>query len=141
VPAEIQPADPATRRRALLGAAAVAIAGWAAFFVLQDWLRGLAGADPVATRRALEDALLWGSWAACLPVAVLATWMWLQGQRIVRAGRYPAPGAKVIRDTPVLHGDAARLRGTALRVLAAILGLVSAGTLVAVYRLVARLEA
>jgi hypothetical protein len=137
---EIQPADPATRRRALIGAAAVALAGWAAFFVLQDWLRGLAGADPVATRRALEDAMLWGSWAACLPVAVLATWLWLQGLRISRAGRYPAPGAKVIRDTPVLHGDAARLRGLLLRVLAFCLGLLAVGTLIAVHRLVERLE-
>lgn len=137
---EVQPADPVTRRRALIGAAAVALAGWAAFFVLQDWLRGLGGTDPVATRRALEDAMIWGSWAACLPVAVLATWLWLQGLRITRAGRYPAPGVKVIRDTPVLHGDAARLRGLVLRVLAVFLGLLAAGTLVAVHRLVARLE-
>lgn len=137
---EIQPADPATRRRALFGAAVVALAGWLALFTLQRWLRGLGGTDPVALRLALEDAMLWGSWAACLPVAVLATWLWLQGLRIMRAGRYPAPGAKVIRDTPVLHGDAARLRGLALRVLAAFLALLAAGTLIAVHRLVARLE-
>ena len=137
---EIQPADPATRRRALFGAAAVALAGWAAFFVLQDWLRGLGSTDALATRRALADAMIWGSWAACLPVAVLATWLWLQGLRISRAGRFPAPGTKVIRDTPVLHGDAARLRGLLMRVLAVFLGLLAAGTLIAVHRLVARLE-
>jgi len=137
---EIQRADVATRRRALLAAAAVALAGWAAFFVLQDWLAGLHSADPVETRHALEDAMLWGSWAACIPVALLAIWMWLHGGRIARAGRYPAPGSKVIRDTPVLHGDAARLRGIGLRVLAVFLGLLSVGTMIAVYRLVARLE-
>lgn len=137
---EIQHADPVTRRRALLAAAAVALAGWAAFFVLQDWLAGLHGGDPVETRHALEDAMLWGSWAACVPVALLAVWMWLHGGRVVRAGRYPAPGSKVIRDTEVAHGEAARLRGTALRVLAVFLGLLSAGTLIAAYRLVERLE-
>ena len=137
---EIQRADPATRRLALVAAAAVAVAGWAAFFVLQNWLAGLHSADPVATRHALEDAMLWGSWAACVPVALLATWLWLHGGRIARAGRYPAPGSKVIRDTPVLHGNAARLRGTVLRVLAVVLGLLSAGTMFSVYRLVARLE-
>jgi hypothetical protein len=137
---EIQRADPATRRRALLAAAAVAAAGWAAFIVLQGWIAGLHGADPVETRHALEDAMLWGSWAACLPVALLAVWMWLHGGRVVRAGRYPVPGSKVIRDTPVLHGDAARLRGTALRVLAVFLALLSTGTLIAAYRLVAKLE-
>ena len=137
---EIQRADALTRRRAMVAAIAVALAGWAAFFVLQNWLAGLRGNDPVVTRHALEDAMLWGSWAACAPIALLAAWMWLHGGRIVRAGRYPAPGSKVIRDTPVLHGDAARLRGTAMRVLAAFLLLLSVGTLSAVYRLVARLE-
>ena len=137
---EIQRADVATRRLALLAAGAVAVAGWAAYFVLQDWLAGLHIADPVETRHALEDAMLWGSWAACIPVALLAIWMWLHGGRISRAGRYPAPGSKVIRDTPVLHGDAARLRGVGMRVLAVFLGLLSAGTMLAVYRLVARLE-
>ncbi len=137
---EIQLADVATRRRALLAAAAVAVAGWAALFVLQDWLAGLHSTDPVETRHALEDAMLWGSWAACIPVALFAVWMWLHGGRIIRAGRYPAPGSKVIRDTWVLHGSAARLRGTVLRLFAVLLGLLSAGTMFAVYRLVARLE-
>lgn len=135
----IQPADPATRRRALIVAGVVAVAGWAAFFALQEWLARLAGADPQFMRESLERALVWGSWAAMLPVAVLAGWLWVYGARVGRAGRYPAPGAKVVRDTPVLIGDAARLRGTALKVLAAFLGLLSAGTLVAVYRLLARL--
>jgi hypothetical protein len=138
--AEIQRADAATRRLALLAVAGVAVAGWAAYFVLQDWLAGMHSADPVETRHALEDALLWGSWAACAPVALLALWMFLHGGRISRAGRYPAPGSKVIRDTPVLHGSAARLRGMLLRVFGIILGLLSAGTLIAAYRLVAALE-
>jgi hypothetical protein len=138
---EIQPADPATRRRALIAAGAIAVAGWVAFFALQEWLARLPGTDPEYMRASLERALVWGSWAAMLPVAVLAGWLWVYGARVSRAGRFPAPGAKVVRDTPVLVGDAARLRGTALKVLAAFLGLLSAGTLIAVYRLIARLHA
>jgi hypothetical protein len=138
--AEIQPADPAARRRVLIAAGAIAVAGWAAFFALQEWLAGLQGLDPLHARRALEKAMIWGSWAATLPVAALAGWLWLTGVRVCRAERFPAPGSKVVRDTPVLHGEAARLRGIALRVLAAFLGLLCAGTLIAVYRLVARLE-
>jgi hypothetical protein len=138
---EIQPADPATRRRALIVAGAIAVAGWAAFFALQEWLARLPGTDPEHMREALERALILGSWAAMLPVALLSVWLWLYGARVGRAGRFPAPGAKVVRDTPVLLGDAARLRGTALKVLAAFLGLLSAGTLIAVYRLIARLHA
>jgi len=138
---EIQPADPATRRRALIVAGVIAVAGWAAFFALQEWLARLQGTDPGHMRQSLERALVWGSWAAMLPVAVLAGWMWRYGARVGRAGRFPAPGAKVVRDTPVLLGDAARLRATALKVLASFLGLLSAGTLIAVYRLIARLHA
>ena len=33
------------------------------------------------------------------------------GRAFPRAGRYPAPGTKVIRDTPVLHGDADAIEG------------------------------
>jgi hypothetical protein len=137
---EIQPADPATRRRALIAAGVIAVTGWVAYFALQEWLARLQGTDPGLMRQSLERALVWGSWAAMLPVAVLAGWSWRYGARVGRAGRFPAPGAKVIRDTPVLMGDAARLRGTALKVLAAFLGLLSAGTLIAVYRLIARLH-
>ncbi len=137
---EVQRADPATRTRALVAIALIAVLGWAAYFALQDWLARLAGAEPAHMRESLERALVWGSWGAMLPVTVLAGWLWQYGARVGRAGRFPAPGAKVVRDTPVLHGDPARLRGTALKVLAAFLGLLSAGTLIAVHRLIARLH-
>ena len=138
---EIQRADPATRRRALVAIAAIAVAGWAAYFGLQQWLGGLAGLAPARMRASLEHAMVWGSWAATLPVAALAIVMWRYGGRVRRAARFPPPGAKVIRDTAVLHGEQALLRGTMLRVLAVFLGLLSSGTLIAVHRLVARLEA
>lgn len=137
---EVQRADPAARRRALIAAGVVAALGWAAYFVLQEWLSQLRGSNEAELRHSLEGAMIWGSWAATLPVAVLAAWLWRFGGRVGRAGRYPPPGTKVIRDTPVFHGQSARLVGVAMRVLAAFLGLLSAGTLIAVHRLVARLE-
>ncbi|HEU5467829.1 MAG TPA: hypothetical protein VFU77_00860 [Steroidobacteraceae bacterium] len=137
---EIQRADPATRRRALIAIAVIAVAGWGAWFGLERWLAGLRGVDPARQQDALESALVWATWGAMLPVAAFASYMWRYGTRVLRAGRFPAPGAKVIRDTLVLHGDPARVRGTALRVLAALLGLLAAGTLIAVYRLLERLH-
>jgi hypothetical protein len=137
---EIQLADPVARRRAFVILVAIAAIGWAAFFVLQEWLAGLRGGNPAETRRALEKAMIWGSWAVCLPVAALAVWLWLEGGRVHRAGRFPPPGAKAIRDTPVLHGDAARRRAMVYRIFAVSLGLLCAGTLVSVYRLVELLE-
>ena len=137
---EIERADPSARRRALVAAGVVAALGWAAFFILQEWLSQLRGSGETELRRSLAGAMIWGSWAAALPVAALAAWLWRYGGRVCRAARFPPPGAKVIRDTPVVNGDAARLRGTAMRILAVFLGLLSAGTVIACYRLVARLE-
>lgn len=138
---EVQRADPTTRRRALVATVLIALIGWAAYVGLQDWLGGIREFDPARQRVALEKALVWATWAALLPVALYAVWMWRYGTRVRRAARFPAPGARVIRDTPVLHGPPARLRGTVLRLLAAALGLLTAGTLVVVYRLVALLPA
>lgn len=137
---EVQRADPAARRRALIAAVAIALAGWAAVFAMQDWIEDLRGADPGRMRRSLESAMLWGSWAVCLPTGAFAFWLWRLGARVTDADRYPPPGAKVIRDTPVVHGGAARLRAAALKLLAIFLGLLCTGTLFAVHRLVARLE-
>jgi hypothetical protein len=137
---EIQPADPVARRRALIAAAVIAAAGWAAYFALQNWLADLRSLPPESAQEALEDAMIWGTWAATLPVLVFATWLWLLGRRVRRAGRFPPPGAKVIRDTPVLIGRDARVRGATLQVTALVLGVCGAGTLIAVHRLVVRLD-
>jgi hypothetical protein len=138
---EVQPADPTTRRRALIAVAVIAMAGWGLYFGLEQWLAGLRGSSLGHVRDSLERALIWSSWATFLPITVLAAFMWRYGARVCRAERFPAPGAKVVRDTPVLRGKPARRRGTALQVLAAGLALLSAGALIAVYRLIARLHA
>ena len=137
---EIQRADPATRRRVLVGVVAVTAACVAGYFGLQRWLAGLRGLDAPQVQQALERALILASWAALLPAVVVAAFLWRYGSRVCEAGRFPAPGSRVIRDTPVLHGAPAQLRGTILKVLAAFLALLATGTLVAAYRLIARLH-
>jgi hypothetical protein len=52
----------------------------------------------------------------------LAGYCWHLGQRILRAARYPLPGMRVVRDTPVATGDAARRRGRLAQSFAAVLG-------------------
>jgi hypothetical protein len=138
---EIQPADPVARRRALIGVAATTLLCVAGYLALQHWLARLVGLDAPRMQQALERALIAASWAAMVPAAVVAAFLWRYGTRVCDAGRFPAPGARVIRDTPVLHGRSARLRGMVLRVLAACLALLAACTLVASYRLIARLHA
>ncbi len=56
------------------------------------------------------------------------------------AGRYPPPGLRVVRDTPVVVGEAAGRRGRLLQVFAVVMGL--AGLLLAffLWRFVSLLE-
>lgn len=138
---EIQPADPVARRRVLLGAVAVLAACTGGYFGLRHWLAGLRGLDTPHVQQSLEHALIVVGWAAMVPAVALAACLWRYGSRVCAADRFPAPGARVIRDTPVLHGPPAQLRGAALKVLAAFLALLASGTLIAAYRLIARLHA
>ena len=51
------------------------------------------------------------------PTLVMSVYCWRLGQRIVREGRYPPAGLRVIRDMPVLTGGTARHRGRWLQAL------------------------
>ena len=137
---EVQRADPVARRRVLVGVVVVITACVAGYIALQRWLAGLRGLDTEQVQQALERALILASWAAMLPTVAFAAVLWRYGTRVCEADRFPAPGARVIRDTPVQHGPPAQLRGTILKVLAAFLALLAVGTLIAAYRLIARLH-
>ena len=49
-----------------------------------------------------------------------------EGAKVLRAEQFPPPGYRVIRDTPVIGGQAAMSRGRALQMLALWLGAASA---------------
>jgi hypothetical protein len=57
-----------------------------------------------------------------LPLAGAALHLWSLGARVVRAARFPPPGLAVVRDTPVLTGEKAVVRGRLLRGLALVIG-------------------
>jgi hypothetical protein len=50
----------------------------------------------------------------------MAAWVWSLGVRVLRGNRHPPEGVKVIRDTPVSRGAAARLYGRLYQGLAAL---------------------
>ena len=56
----------------------------------------------------------------------LPSYLWSLGAKVLRARQFPPPGYRVIRDTPVIGGQAAVLRGRGLKVLAVCLALASA---------------
>jgi hypothetical protein len=137
---EVQRADPVARRRAVLLVAGGAVMGVlliAAFerarAPLGDWIRS----DPGQAARRAQRVALVSSGVLVAPLFGLATYLWLLGARVVRAGRFPAPGQRVLRDTPVLRGQPAVSRGRGVQALAVCLGAAAALLLVLCWRLAA----
>jgi hypothetical protein len=124
---EIIPAD---RRLRLVLSVVVVVAMLAAaafYWQFSRELQDLARTDVQAAiaRVAQVRWLTLGS----VVVAVLASIsLAVSAVRAVRADRFPPPGARVLRDTPVLHGAPARNRAYLL--LAAALGIVAAAAAV-----------
>ena len=122
---EMQRADPAARRRAMLclvvGAivGALLIVGFERYRLpLRDWI--LSEPEQLAHRL----RCLWLLCAVLLsaPLLSFAAYLWSLGRRVVRACQYPPPGQRVIRDTPILHGQPAVSRGRGCKLLAVCLG-------------------
>jgi len=74
------------------------------------------------------------------PLLGLAAYVWHLGRRVLRAERYPPPGLRVIHDTPVVTGPAARRRGRWLQLYAVVLGLAALLLVFFIWRLFAALR-
>lgn len=119
----IQAADPVLRRRTMLVFVIVFLMGavmWLSGFDPEKRIAGWV----VANAQAFIDqpALLAGIVALFVtPVGLAALTVVGFGRRVSANRRFPPPGARVIRDTPVLTGDAASRRGLVLQGLGAAL--------------------
>lgn len=74
--------------------------------------------------------------AATAPLLALP--LWRMGRRVRREGVFPPPGARLLRPVAPVHGRAARLRGSALQLMAVLLlvaGLLPVLMLLALLRL------
>ena len=119
---EVRRADRAARRLAvvlvIVGvlAATLLIVGFERYGTpLRDWL--LSGPGELGYRvRLLSAAVL------SAPLVAFAVYLWSLGAKVLRARQFPPPGYRVIRETPVIGGQAAVLRGRGLKVLAVCLG-------------------
>lgn len=119
----------------MLAVAAIAGIGIVGFFLLLDWMAEIREMEPARARKAVASALLWCACTVALPIVALGTYLWSVGARVRREERFPLPRARLVRDTPILTGRAARTRGVALQVLGVFLLLVVSGMLIAMYRL------
>ena len=95
----------------VIGALIIA-AGTAMRPTIQAWVQ-----EDTRSRLTMVIAVLIG--VASGPPIALALYLWRFGSRVVTSGRFPPPGARLMQDTPVVAGDAARRRGRTLQIFAA----------------------
>jgi len=135
---EIRKADPAARRRAVLlvslGAlvGTLLIAGFERYSpTLREWLLS----EPAELARRVKLLSLLSAAVLSTPLVGFAVYLWLLGGKVLRWREFPPPGYRVLRDTTVFTGEAARLRGRVLKGLALGLGVASVSLWVLFWRL------
>jgi hypothetical protein len=126
---EIRRADPAARRRAVLiiilgalGGALVLVAFERYRNPLSDWVLS----EPGASAQRVKWVFLFLGTLVSAPLLAYAVYLWSFGARVLRAREFPPSGYPVIRDTPVITGEAAVSRGRLLKALALSCGIASA---------------
>jgi hypothetical protein len=126
---EVRRADLALRRRAVLLFVLGTVFGALLILAferyrtpLRDWLLS----EPEERARRVKLVLSLTGALLSAPLVALAGYLWSLGAWVVRAGVFPPPGYRVIRDTPVIAGPAAEVRGRGLKAFALFLGMASA---------------
>lgn len=123
---EIQKADPAARRQAVLVIAfAAAIGGLliAGFEHIREPFREWLSLEPAEAARRAKLALYVSAFILSALVIAFAIYLWVLGARVLRAQQFPPPGFRVVRDTPVVEGHGATARGHVIQILAVCLGI------------------
>jgi hypothetical protein len=134
---EVQKADPVFRRKAIVLIVVALVVEAALIALVPPAIERLARTD----RARLPAVIAVAGIVLLAPLAGFAAWFWRLGTRVVSEGRYPPAGVSVIHDTVVLEGQAARLRGRVLRIMAMLLAAALAGMLILGWRLLRLLSA
>lgn len=135
---EIQRADPVARRRGVwLVVIGALIGGFTVFALerylplLERWL--LSDSDQLAQRLTIVVVFLVVVITA--PLFAFAAHLWVRGTNVCRHQRFPLPGERVIRDTPIVRGEVAVVRGRVLQCFAIGLAVLASLVAVALWRL------
>jgi len=104
---EIVPADPKLRSRLLWWSGSAVVAGLLFLAMLYLYLREIARVAEVNPAAATESAVRMVTglgWVCGACLVGMALWFGRLAEQVSRTGRYPPPGRKVLRDTPVRTG-------------------------------------
>ena len=121
---QIQTPDPVARKKALILLGVGMIFG-CVFLSTYEWYLAHLEEWILAQPERRQEKLLWILAALLvlfLPVLFAAVYFWRTACSVMDAQRFPLPGAKVIRQTPILTGAKALFRGRVLQVCAVFLG-------------------
>ncbi len=119
--ATIQPADPQQRRRAITAVALVCLLGVPLSMLGQRWLATVHRLPAEDARQTVTTVFLTSTSLAAAGILAVGVQSWRVGARVRHARRFPAPGARMIRDTLVFEGAAAVVRGRWLQAVGAAL--------------------
>jgi len=136
---EIQRADPAAQRRAVIITVALAIMGALVIIVTERFIDNMVDRSGEDLRQATErlvTLLRVLAVAMGFVLSIMALWIARVALRAYGAGRFPPPDHKPARDTRVLSGARARRRALVSMGLALLLFLAGLASVVVVWRLV-----
>ena len=126
----IIPGDPALRRIVVVGWAAIALTAGAVLWYVMRTLRGaqaLAVYDPRGAFLEVQRVVIPAVAVGVIAGVVLSAYCLVTAVRIFRSGRFPAPGARVIRPTMVRRGAAAHRAAVAMMVISLVMLTLSIG--------------
>jgi len=110
-------ADRRLRRAVVVAAVVLVAAGVAGMWMLGSSLRGIEKLEGDRLQAAVDRAVRVTAivaWVGGLSFVGCGLWLFRLGHRINRFDRYPPPGTRVIRDTRVRSGAAARTVANAM---------------------------
>ncbi|MFO0699043.1 MAG: hypothetical protein U0236_07425 [Nitrospira sp.] len=124
--AEIQRADDHSRRRVIVVLIVTSLGGVVLLVQLESWLTAVREMPTEAAQESLTRVFSWCVGIGSLAPLLTGCRCWWGGRRVLAWLRFPLPGARVLRDTVILSGQAAASRGMLLQAFGIILILCAA---------------
>jgi hypothetical protein len=115
---EILKADPSARRNAVLIVIFGLILG---ILILKLWLPlFFEYLDALPTKKSIRIVISFLAILSIIPLTI-GFLMLKHGLKIIRTESFPAPGTKVLKDTPIVKGEKARWRGIVLIIISLVI--------------------